>query len=233
MSRPHKKSKCRVPLGTTLTLILILAGAGQTRAQNFRVTKVVTAPPQGLSSPMREVLAGESLRVLGSTGPLCDLWLRKAVPMAAGAKQGQAIAFGGMAEGTLLGAIRFYDSVLDFRGQPIAAGLYTLRYALLPEDEKHQGIGSPQRDFLLLAPAADDAAPAALTLEESLDLSRKITRTRHPAIWSLGPSKAGGAALPSMTHQDDPDWWYLNFSLALEGGLVIPAALVVYGRLQN
>lgn len=233
MNGSRNPSKNRVLLGVSFTLLSILTGASRTPAQDFRAAKVVTSPPQDIPPAVREVLAGESLRVLGPTGPLCDLWPRQAVPVAAGAKPDRSVAFAEIAEGTLIGVIRFYDNVLDFRGQPISAGVYTLRYALLPEDEKHQGVAPGQRDFLLLGPAASDTAPATLTRDQALDLSRKVTHTRHPTIWSLAPSKAGAAALPGMTHQGDPDYWYLNFSLALEGSMVVPAALVVYGHLQN
>jgi len=233
MKKPQRNWTQRVILCFGLALLSFCGVAPQAKAQNFKVAKVPSPPPQGLSVAVRGVLASEALRVTGPNGVQCDLWLRQAVPVAAGAKQDQGIAFWQIAEGTLIGAIRFPDSVLDYRGQPIGAGVYTLRYALIPEDGNHQGVAPPQRDFLLLGPAADDTSPNTITRDETLDMSRKVTRTRHPTIWSFAASKANAATLPGMTHQDDPDCWSLNFSLVFEGSRVTPAALVVYGHVES
>lgn len=233
MKNPRKEWKQRMALCAGMALLSFCSVAPHARAQNFRATKVPSQPPQDLSAAVREVLVSEALRVAGPNGVQCDLWLRQAVPVAAGAKQDQEIAFWQIAEGTLIGAIRFPDNVLDYRGQPIRAGVYTLRYALIPEDSNHMGVAPPQRDFLLLGPAADDTSPKTITLDETLEMSRKVTHTRHPTVWSLAPSKANAAALPGMTHQDDPDCWFLNFSLVFEGSRVTPVALVVYGHVQS
>jgi hypothetical protein len=233
MMNLHKEWKPRVMLCAGLALLYFCAVAPQVSAQNFRVMKVTSPPPQTLSAAVRDILTREVLRVIGPNGVQCDVWLRQEIPVAAGAKQDQGIAFWQIAEGTLIGAIRFPDNVLDYRGQPIPPGVYTLRYALIPEDGNHQGVAPAQRDFLLLGPAADDASPNTLTRDETLDMSRKVTRTRHPTIWSFASSKANASALPGMTHQDDPDCWYLNFSLVFEGSRVTPAALVVYGHVQS
>lgn len=233
MKNLRKEWKQRMTLCAGMALISLCSVAPQARAQNFKATKVPSQPPQNLSAAVRGVLTSEALRVTGPNGVQCDVWLRQAVPLAAGSKQEQEIAFWQIAEGTLIGVIRFPDNILDYRGQPIPAGVYTLRYALIPEDGDHSGVAPPQRDFLLLGPAADDTSPNTITRDETLDMSRKVTHTRHPTVWSLAPSKADAAALPGMTHQDDPDCWFLNFSLVFEGSRVTPAALVVYGHVQS
>src|SRR5260370_37835095 len=199
MKKPHKEWNRRVILCAGLAVLSCCSVAPRARAQNFKAAKVPSRPPQDLSAAVRDVLASEALRVIGPNGLQCDLWLRQAVPVAAGAKQDQEIAFWQIAEGTLIGAIRFPDNILDYRGQPIRAGVYTLRYALIPEDGNHLGVAPPQRDFLLLGPAADDTSPNSITRDETLDMSRKVTRTRHPTVWSLVPAQAYAAALPRLT----------------------------------
>jgi hypothetical protein len=161
---------------------------------------------------------------------LCEVWVRKIVPTAPVPAQDKEIGFGQIAEGTLIGAIRFPSSVVDYRGTGIKPGVYTLRYALIPEDGNHLGAAPPQRDFLLLGPPAGDTNPATVTRDQTLDLSRAVTGMRHPTVWSLSPSTAG--TLPAMTHQDDPDCWMLNFPLTFQGGKSSPAALVVHGQTQ-
>lgn len=210
---------------------LLCAVATPASAQSYKAEKVTLAAPAELSAAVRDTLSGEALQVTGPNGLLCEVWLRKAIPTAPNPTQDKAIAFGQIAEGTLVGAIRFPSSAIDYRGTGIRPGVYTLRYALIPEDGNHLGAAPPQRDFLLLGPAAGDTNPAGVTRDQTLDLSRSVTGMLHPTVWSLSPSTAG--ALPAMTHQDDPDCWMLNFPLTFEGGKTAPAALVVHGQAQS
>jgi hypothetical protein len=217
-------------LGAGLALLLIYGLALPAAAQSYKSEKVTLAPPQQFSASVRDVLSQEAFRVTGPDGVVCELWLRQAVPATGPGGKQQEIAFPQISEGTLVGVIRFPSNVIDYRGQPIQSGVYTLRYALIPEDGAHMGVAPPQRDFLLLGPAADDAAPATLTRDQTLDLSRKVTHTRHPTVWSMAPSKTPLAAMPTMTHPDDPDVWFVNFPLTFEGGKTLPAALVIHGQ---
>ena len=210
--------------------LVICFAASPVSAQNYKAGKVTLAAPQELSPAVRDVLGGDALQVTGPSGLLCEVWVRKIVPTGPVPAQDKEIAFGQIAEGTLIGAIRFPSSAVDYRGTGIKPGVYTLRYALIPEDGNHLGAAPPQRDFLLLGPAAGDTNPATVTRDQTLDLSRAVTGMRHPTVWSLSPSTAG--ALPAMTHQDDPDCWMLNFPLTFQGGKTAPAALVVHGQTQ-
>ena len=212
-------------------LILLYCAAAPLAAQAYKAEKVTLPAPQELSSGVRDVLVSDALRVTGPNGVLCEVWLRKAVPTTSTPSQDKGIAFGQIAEGTLIGAIRFPNGAVDYRGTGIKPGVYTLRYALIPEDGNHLGAAPPQRDFLLLGPPADDGATA--TRDQTLDLSRKVTGMLHPTVWSLSPSKVSTTDLPAMTHQDDPDCWMLNFPLTFQGGKMVPAALVVHGQAQS
>src|SRR5712691_7307099 len=106
MKNPHKKWTQRMIPGAGLALLSFCSVAPRAMSQNFKATKVPSPPPQDLSAAVRDVLASEALRVSGTNGVQCDLWLRQAVPVAAGATQDQEIAFWQIAEGTLIGAIR-------------------------------------------------------------------------------------------------------------------------------
>ena len=222
-----------ISLLSGLALALFCSAASPAAAQSYKAERVVLAPPQELSAGLRDALAGDAFRVTGSNGVLCEVWVRKSVPSLPVASQDKSIAFGMIAEGTLMGSIRFPSSAIDYRGTGIRPGVYTLRYALIPEDGNHSGVAPPQRDFLLLGPAADDTDPATVTRDQALDLSRKVTGMRHPTVWSLSPSNIAASQLPAMSHQDDPDCWMLNWPLALEGGKTAPAALVIHGQAQS
>ena len=211
-----------------------VAAAAQTPA--YKVEKSSAPPPTELSAAVRDALAPDVLRVtnvppvLGGNlpEPLCEIWLRKFVPAAASPVKDLGITFGQIAEGTLVGAIRFSAPIKDYRNQAIPAGVYTLRYALIPVDGNHLGIAA-QRDFLLLGPAAKDSDPATLTRDQTLDLSREASGTGHPSVWSLGPPDAGAGTLPAVAHQQGNDTWALAFNLSVAGGPV-PMALVIVGH---
>lgn len=225
------KIRIMTALGAGLVLALLLSGhAASAAAQAYKAEKVTLAPPEQLSAAVRDVLSQDAFRVTGPDGVVCNLWLRKAVPATGPGGTPPEIAFPQISVGTLIGAIEFPSNVIDYRGQPIQSGVYTLRYALIPEDGAHMGVAPPQRDFLLLGPAADDTNPAALTRDQTLDMSRRVTHTDHPSVWTMGPSKTPLTAMPAMTNPTDPDIWFVNIPLTLEGGKTLPAALVVHGQ---
>lgn len=211
-------------------LALCLSAAGPAAAQGYKAEPLSEAPPSELAATVQSALSPTGIRVSGPSGALCDIWVGKAVPGKANAPQSLGVVFPQLAQGTLLGAIRFPNSVKDYRKQLIKPGVYTLRYALSPENGNHMGV-APQRDFVLASPAAADQDPSTLTLDQTLALSRKATGSNHPSVWSLAPPEDHPKSLPSVFHLDDGDLWLVEFPLPLPGatGSPLPMALVVVG----
>jgi hypothetical protein len=201
-------------------------------AQAYKAEALSEAPPTELSGSVREALSPTVIRVSGSGGVLCDIWLRKAVPGKANALQSLGAVYPQLAQGTLLAAIRFPKAVKDYRKQTIKAGVYTLRYLLLPEDGNHMGVAA-QRDFVLASPAEPDGDSATTSIEQTIALSRKATGSKHPSVWSLGPPEDHPQSLPSVFHLQDGDLWLVEFDLPLQTGTgdvsVVSMALVVAG----
>ncbi|HKW64415.1 MAG TPA: hypothetical protein VJN89_17825 [Candidatus Acidoferrum sp.] len=208
-------------------LALLLCAAGNAAAQSYKAEPLNEPLPKELAAPIQTALSQTGIRVSGPSGPVCDLWLGKAVPGKANAPQALGVIFPQLAQGTLVGAIRLPNSVKDYRKQLIKAGVYTLRYALLPDNGDHMGV-APQRDFVLASPAAADQDTAALTFDQTVALSRKATGTNHPSVWSLAPPEDHPKSLPSVFHLDDGDLWLVEFSVPLAGS-PLPMALVVVG----
>jgi hypothetical protein len=209
-----------------LAACLIFVSATSAAAQSYKVEAVSAPAPQELTVAVRDLFSGDALRVSGPQGVLCEIWLRKAVPATASPNQSLGIAYGKLAEGTLVGAIRFASAAKDYRRQEIKPGLYTLRYGLQPVDGNHQGV-SPNRDYLLAIPAAADASLAPVTGNILYNLSRKAAGTGHPSVWSLVPTDNAPANFPAMVHIEDGDLWvlYLRASLQTDGGAAAPATL--------
>jgi hypothetical protein len=183
-------------------------------------------PDLGVAAALVRVLDSHGNRLkLADGSVLCDIWLRKSVPAQTAKKESDGLLYPELSESTLVAVISFPKAATDFRGQPIAVGTYTLRYELMPDDGNHLGV-APDRDFLLLVPAALDPDPGALfKFDELVQMSRKATGTNHPGPLSL--AQASGSAT-SLT-KDAEDHWMFSSVLKLESGKDLPFALIVKG----
>ncbi len=171
-------------------------------AQDYKLEPVSTAAP-GLPATLAAAIQGQGFRVNGAAGPWCEIWLAKTLPV--GAKPDDAAISFGIAQGTLIGVLRFPGKGADRRGQVIPAGVYTLRYSNFPVDGAHSGV-APQRDFALLTPIGADADPAAKpAFDELVKMSGKASGTPHPAVLSLETPPTGATA-PSVVKEGEHDW---------------------------
>jgi hypothetical protein len=156
-----------------------------------------------LPAAFAAAIQGQGYRVTGAAGPWCEIWLAKSLPV--GTKPDDAAVSFGIAQGTLIGVLRFPGKGADRRGQVIPAGVYTLRYSLFPVDGAHSGV-APQRDFALLTPIGADADPAAKpAFDELVKMSGKASGTPHPAVLSLETPPTGATA-PSVVKEGEHDW---------------------------
>ncbi|HTQ58184.1 MAG TPA: hypothetical protein VMI94_27165 [Bryobacteraceae bacterium] len=159
------------------------------------------APPADL--PFASTLQQQGAKITGPGDAVyCEVWFRAQIPT--GPKPADESVTLPIAQGTLLGVIRFPGVVQDRRGQNVKPGTYTLRYSQYPVNGDHQGV-APQRDFALLVPAADDKdANATPGFDALVALSAKASGTPHPAVLSIW---GGGAdKYPNFSKQNDNDW---------------------------
>jgi hypothetical protein len=204
---------------------LMLGGAllasAMVLAQDYKLAPIATAAP-GLPAAYAALIETAGYRIAGPSGPWCEIWLRKSIPT--GAKPADNAIVFPIAQGTLIGILRFPATGADRRGQTIKPGVYTLRYGIQPVDGAHVGV-APQRDFALLTPIADDADPNALPGFDALvQMSRKASGTPHPAVLSIEPPT--GSTFPEVTKEGDHDW-VLNVKI---GNLQI--AIIVAGKVE-
>jgi hypothetical protein len=100
-----------------------------------------------------------------------------------------------------------------------------LRYALLPNDGNHLGV-APNRDFLLLIPAASDPDPNAIyKFQELVRLSSQATGTAHPAPISMVQPHDGAE---TSIMKDEDGHWVFSAKLAVGSG-EIPFSFVIKG----
>jgi hypothetical protein len=186
-------------------------------------------PPQtdsGLPAAVVQVLDSHGNRLkLADGSVLCDIWLRKSVTPQTAKKESEGSLYPEFSESTLVAVISFAKAATDFRGQPIAAGTYTLRYGLMPDDGNHLGV-APDRDFLLLVPAALDTDPSAVfKFDDLVQMSRKATGTNHPGPLSLTQASGSGTSFT----KDAEEHWVFSSALKLDSGKDLPFAVIAKG----
>ena len=172
----------------------------------YTVETADTPPPKELDKAVRDVLAPTSVRFLKGGTLQAELWFRKEIPAEATPPQLKSgLTYQQFPETTLFGAIRVVKAMTDYRKQKIKPGVYTLRLGLQPMDGDHMGT-APNREFCLLAPAAEDKNPGPLGSQKELEeLSTKASGTSHPAVFLLFPNEKPAAA-PQLVDKGNGQW---------------------------
>lgn len=183
------------------------------------------APPSDLAPAFASMMAQQGYKVLGPGGSMyCEVWFRTSLPQGKKSTE-ESVAFPTIPHGSLIGVIRFPAAAADRRGQTLKPGTYTMRYSMYPVNGDHLGV-APQRDFLVLVPAAEDKDPNSTPgFDDLMAMSRKASGTPHPAVLSL-ETPVGGASVPGLSKEGDHDW-----SLAVKVGDT-PMALIVAGKAE-
>ena len=216
--------------------VLVLGTATTAAAQDsYKLETLKEGPPPGLAPAIKDNLESSGHRVLDSQGaPLVDIWLRKAAP-ASGEPSGpkNAILYPILADGELIGAVRYAAEGHDYRDQTIAPGVYTLRYGLQPVNGDHLGV-SVNRDYALLLPAAKDIDAADLPRKKLEQQSAESVGTSHPGILILLPPPEPLPEGPSMVNDQTLNTWGAILKLPLKiqekaGSTPLPLHLVVVG----
>jgi len=160
------------------------------------------APPAEV--PFASALQKDGFKITGPDAAVyAEVWF--AAKVSAGPKStDDAVTLPTIAQGALLGVIRFPGKAADRRGQPLKPGIYTMRYSQYPVNGDHQGV-APQRDFVLLSPISIDTDPNATPAFDPLvAMSTKASGTPHPAVLSI--SNSSSDKLPNFSKQGDHDW---------------------------
>jgi hypothetical protein len=226
-----KPEVCSLRQRIRVFLLLIAASAVPAAAQQVgKIEALGALTDASVSAGVRQVLEPKGYRIsLDGTTVAAEIWLRKDMP-AQPKKETADVIYDRMVESTLVGVLRWPQASSDYRGQPVPAGFYTLRYELIPNDGNHLGV-APSRDFLLMIPANSDTDPSqTLKVQEVIALSRQASGTKHPAPLSMLQPEGGTAA--AIT-KDDEDHYIFSAGIKLASGEDMPLALVVKGTAQQ
>jgi hypothetical protein len=211
-------------------LILLLLLSSLFAVAQAKLEKIPTLTETSVPAAVRAALdAGGSRLVRPDGSVLCEIWLRKSLPVGRVAAA-KGAAYPEMSESAALGVISFPNGGKDFRGQAIKPGFYTMRYELLPEDGNHLGV-APTRDFALLLEAGADRDPdAQYDFGQLVKLSAQAAGTNHPAAFVLLAPETG--AVP-RTYQNPDGFQVFAGAIRTDDGKNVPIALVVKGQSEQ
>jgi hypothetical protein len=190
--------------------MIVVLGAATSRsadASKWTAKGAKVELPKELAEPVKALLSDQAVQVSDGDGKLiCDIWLRKELPVKANAQEIQkGLTYRQVEQSTILGAIRFAQDWTDFRKQKIKAGVYTLRLGFQPMDGDHMGT-APYTEFCLLAPAADDKKADLLEPKALHELSEKsVSGGSHPAVVLLFPNPKPDAE-PKIVSKGNGIW---------------------------
>ncbi len=219
------KSAARWALAASLLFAVCAFAEG-----DYRVEAAEAPSSSDIPQALLDSLNPQGARVVGSEGPVCEVWLRKSISTAESAGGALGVLYGQLKSGSLLGVLHFPAQGVDFRGQPIKAGYYTLRYALIPQDGAHMGVYQ-SRDSLVMTPAgADTDLDKDLSFEEMVKLSRMVSGTPHPGFLVMGEVQ-DGQEFPSVVEDYSG---YINLQMKVPGTSGdLPIAITVVGEWEG
>ncbi len=180
-----------------LALLLLPAAVAARQDAPFSAKSESLDPPAALAEPVRAALTKDALVVRAGDAVVMRVWFRDPIPVKATPEQlANGVTYREIPEGALVGAIEFPKAFTDFRKQELAAGVYTLRFAVQPDIGDHTGT-APHPDFCLLSPAAKDKSADPMEKKDLIELSSTVNEGKHPAVLLLFPNfdKAAGVTV--------------------------------------
>lgn len=178
-------------------VVIALFAAQAGFAGDLALKVVDKAPPKELDASIQKVLQGKAIQLAEGDQAVFEFWLVNDLALTS-KPASAAKALDAVQQAALLGAVSVPKARRDYRDDEIAAGVYTMRFALQPQDGNHLG-SSEYLYFAVLTPAKLDARPDGINSYKALvKTSSRETSTDHPVILSLRPASSEAGETPKL-----------------------------------
>lgn len=178
--------------------------------------------PASVSAALQQAVESKGYRATLDGGWTAEFWFAKTLKTET--KDVPDALYPELSNGEFVGVVTFSQAMTDYRGQNIAAGTYTLRYQMLPQDGNHMGVAA-NPDFLLAIPAANDSSPeATYPYKKLIALSAKSTGTNHPAVIALD-----SAGEPSTIKKNEHGDTVFSVTIPSEHGTAEKLGIILKG----
>ncbi|MHB8520508.1 MAG: hypothetical protein ACYDH9_07105 [Limisphaerales bacterium] len=191
------------PPAPRLALLLLVGFTARASGADFTVKVVDKEPPKELSAPIREKLQSKAVQLLDGDKPVYEFWFDAEIPLKS-KPDSAGKALEAIKETTLLGAVAVPGTQRDFKDNEIAAGVYTMRFGLQPQDGDHLGTADFPSFAVLIKAALDTDLDGLSTFKKMTKASGKDTATSHPIVLSLRPADSDQGDFPKL-NEPAPD----------------------------
>ena len=182
---------------STLALLLTFGALTPSTGADLTLKVADKEPPKELDAAITSRLQKKAVQLLDGGQPVFEFWFVTELPLQS-KPTALAKALDSVKQATLLGVVSVPKSLRDYRDDELAAGAYTMRLVLQPQDGNHLGTAEFNW-FAALVPAKLDIKPDGITDYKSLvKASSKETATDHPLILSLRPATSADGNLPKL-----------------------------------
>lgn len=186
-------------------LLSVLAAAifcSESIGADFALKVAEKPAPKEIDVSIQALLQPKAVQLLEGDKAVFEFWFVRELPLTAKPASAPK-ALDSVKQTTLFGVVSVARSARDYRDDELAAGTYTLRLGLQPQDGNHLGTAEFPY-FAILIPAKIDKSPDGIKdYKPMVKASSKETSTDHPVILSLFPA-GDGAGEPKLT-QPAPD----------------------------
>lgn len=153
--------------------------------------------PKQIGESIRQTLQAKAVQLLDGDKPALELWFRSEVPLKSKPASADK-ALDAIPEISLLGAVSVGSGRRDYKDNEIAAGVYTMRFGLQPQDGDHLGTAEFNYFAVLIPAASDPQLDGIKTFKEMAKASGKDTASAHPVVLSLRPASSDAGELPKL-----------------------------------
>jgi len=146
---------------------------------------------------MAALLQNKAVQLLEGDQPAFEFWLASNLTVAQ-KPASAAKSLDALKQPALIGAVSIPKPQRDYRDDEIAAGVYTMRLIIQPNDGNHLGT-SEFSWFAALVPAKLDTKSDGINDYQALvKASSKESKNDHPVILSLRPASSTAGELPKL-----------------------------------
>jgi len=181
-------------LGTLLTFVHVYASS----AEDLALKVADKEPPKELDASIRAKLQTKVVQLLDGEKPAYEFWFNAELPLQSKpATAGKALD--AIKPATLLGAVTVSRDHRDYRDDELRAGIYTMRFALQPQDGNHLGTSEFNYFAVLTAAKIDNKLDGISDYKALVKASSNETSTDHPVILSLRPAASDAGDIPQVS----------------------------------
>jgi hypothetical protein len=170
-------------------LVILVQLANGANAADLALKVVDKEPPKEIDASIRAKLQSKAVQLLDGDKPVFEFWFATEILLQS-KPASVSKALDAIRQTTLLGAVSVGGNQRDYRDDDLAAGVYSMRFVLQPQDGNHLGT-SEFSYFVALTPAKIDTKLDGIADYKALvKASSKETTTDHPVILSLRPASS-------------------------------------------